>query len=93
MNADTCYKAKLKHIYGINSTPDTDVFNRTCQLIESDPRINIIEKEEIQITFFGTCVQKYKTKNGPIIVVDDYDEWLDVHIESDMDLAFLGYKE
>lgn len=84
---------KLKHIYGVNSTPDADVFNRTCQLIESDSRINIIEKEHLQVSFFGTCVQKYKTKTGSILVVDDYDEWLDVHIESDMDLSFLGYKE
>lgn len=83
----------LKHIYGVNSTPDTDVFNATCQLIESDSRLNIIEKAQLQTSFFGTCVQEYKTKSGLIRVVDDYDEWLDVHIESDTDLSFLGYKE
>ncbi|MBQ6518201.1 MAG: hypothetical protein IJI14_05745 [Anaerolineaceae bacterium] len=69
------------------------MFDRTCKLIESDSRIYIIETEKLQVSLFGTCVRKYKTKNGSIIVVDDYDEWLDVHIESDMDLSFLAYKE
>ena len=85
--------SQLKHNYGINSIPDSDVFDALCERIENDSRIEITEKKPLQIIHFESSLQEYITTQGLIRVIDDYDDWMEVRLESDMDLSFLGYKE
>lgn len=84
---------ELRHNYGVNSYPDADIFDAVCERIETDDRIHILEKKPLQFIYFETSLQEYITDQGMIRVFDDYDEWMEVRLESDMDLSFLGYKE